>query len=146
MSSRQTPLEEVIFYVIDQTTKKQKHYSQRKLDELGAGVTVDQWVLIKTVDQFQPISQTELAQKAVKDNASITRTLDILEKKNLLIRSADPSDRRKYLIELSKEGSDFVARYMDTITDLRKQGTKGFTTKELESLRSMLLRIQENVS
>lgn len=146
MTTRHTPLEEVIFYIIDQTTKKQKHYSQKQLDALGANVTVDQWVLLKTVDQFQPISQTELAQRAVKDNASITRTLDILEKKGLIVRMADENDRRKYLIQLSKEGNYFISQYMDTVIDLRKRGTAGFSQEELESLRSMLLRIQENMS
>ena len=146
MTSRKTPLAEVIFYVIDQTAKQQKQYSQKQLDAVGAKVTVDQWVLLKTIDEFQPISQTELAAEAIKDTASITRMLDLLEKKGLVERTPDENDRRKYLIRLSKEGDYFVAQYMDLVIDLRKRGLEGFSEKEMSLLRSMLLRIQKNMS
>jgi DNA-binding MarR family transcriptional regulator len=136
----------VILFQIDRTSKVSKLYSQKELDEKNLGITVDQWVLLKIIHESSPLSQKELAVKSLRDPASITRTLDLLEKRDFIFREAIEGNRRKYNIVLTTEGNQFVNDNMDMITRHRKQSTKGFTEAEMKQLRDMLLRIQKNMN
>ena len=102
-------LEDVTLFLIDQTSKTAKRYTQKSLDKKKLGITVDQWVLLKIIEGSDGLSQRELANKAIRDRASITRTLDLLEKKGLLKREAIEGNRRQYSIKLTPIGKSFPA-------------------------------------
>lgn len=139
-------IEDVILFQIDRTSKVSKVYSQKEFDRKNLGITVDQWVLLKIIDEAQPVSQKELANKSKRDPASITRTLDLLEKKEFLIREAIPDNRRQYNIKLTAYGNSFIKKNMKMINRHRKESTKGLSEKQLIALNRMLLKIQENMS
>jgi MarR family transcriptional regulator, transcriptional regulator for hemolysin len=139
-------LSSVILFVIDQTSKVAKQHSQREFDHLKIGITVEQWVLLKIIQESSELSQSELAEKSHRDPASITRSLDLLEKKRLIKREQIADNRRQHQIELTKEGSYFILQHMPMIENLRSKGLKGFTKSEVEQLKSLLLRIQKNYS
>ncbi len=139
-------IEQVILFQIEVTNKKVKQYSQKELDRLNLGITVDQWVLLKILDEAEQMSQMELATKSRRNPASITRTLDLLENKGLVIRENIEGNRRQYHIVLSKKGKQFVSDNMPLILAQRAQSTKGFTKAELNALSSYLSRIQNNMT
>lgn len=139
-------IESVILFLIEQTTKKAKRYSQREFEQRKLGITIEQWVLLKIVDEHEGLSQNDLAQKSYRDRASITRSLDILEKKGLLERIPIKGNRRQYEIHLSEQGKVFVTDNMDMILRHRTKSLEGFSPEEVKSLRSMLLRIQDNMT
>ena len=138
-------LNSVALFQIDKTSKVAKQYSQKVFDNLNLGITVDQWVLLKIIEEHAPLSQKELAIKSTRDPASITRTLDILEKKGLSQRMPTPGNRRQYNVQLSKKGRSFVEKNMDTIVRLRNKSLEGFREEECKLLIDMLLRIQGNM-
>lgn len=139
------PLSEIALFVIEQTSKLAKQHSQRAFDEAGLGITVDQWVLLKVIEENEGLSQQELAEASSRDPASITRTLDILERKNLVQRLALPQNRRQYLIHLTREGRVFIQTHMQMVDALRRQSIAGFAPEELETLLQLLRRIQINM-
>ena len=138
-------LNSVVLFQIDRTSKIAKQYSQKEFDNLKLGITVDQWVLLKIIEEQEPLSQKELAIKSTRDPASITRTLDILEKKGFSQRMPTPGNRRQYNVQLSKSGRFFVEKNMDTIVQLRNKSLEGFTDVECKLLIDFLLRIQDNM-
>lgn len=138
-------VEDVIFYALDRTYRKKQSMAQKRFAAHGMTITPEQWVLLKIVTQYEGITQVELAQKAIKDTASITRILDILEKKQLLSRQQDPNDRRKYVIVATKEGYSYIADNLEFIKTIRKDAVKGITKQELETLRSLLEKMQQNM-
>lgn len=141
----ETDIESVILFQIEKTNKVAKQHSQKELDRIKLGITVDQWVLLKIIEEAQSLSQKELAAKSMRDPASITRTLDILSKKGFILREPIPENRRQYNIVLTEAGQYFVDGNMPMVKGFRKQSIKGFSRKELENLRDYLLRIQENM-
>lgn len=120
-------------------------YSQREFDRLGLEITVDQWILLKIIEESNELSQKELATKSLRDPASITRTIDILEMKNLVMRNSIPNNRRRYNLVLTKEGQAFVKQNMRLVKAHRERSTKGFTEGELNQLNDFLVRIQKNM-
>lgn len=139
-------IEKVILFQIEKTSKTAKQYSQKEFDKINLGITIDQWVLLKIIQEAAVLSQKELALKSRRDPASITRSLDLLEKKKLIYREAIPNNRRKYNIILTAEGSGFVKQHMAMIDAHRNKSVEGFSKQELEVLSAMLSRIQKNMS
>ncbi|WP_298502732.1 MarR family transcriptional regulator [uncultured Maribacter sp.] len=139
-------IEDVILFQIDKTSKISKKYSQKEFDRINLGITIDQWVLLKIIEETAPISQKELADKSLRDPASITRTLDILEKKQLLLREPILNNRRQYNIILTSNGAKFVKNNIAMIKEHRKKSLEGFSKKEKELLKNLLLKIQKNMS
>jgi len=139
-------IENVILFQIDKTSKISKQYSQREFDQKKLGITIEQWILLKIIEETQPISQRELADKSLRDPASITRTLDILEKKQFIQRKPIPNNRRQYHIELTIQGNTFVKNNMKMIKAHRRKSIEGLSPEEIESLRTILLKIQKNMS
>lgn len=139
-------IEDVILFQIDLTSKVQKQHTQRDFDRLNLGITVEQWVILKIISESPLISQKELAEKSFRDPASITRTLDLLEKKDLLRRESNSTNRRVYMIALTKNGEQFIAKNMKLVQSHRDQSTKGISTKELNQLSETLAKIRKNTT
>ncbi len=139
-------LNDVILFQIEKTNKTAKQYSQKEFDRIGLGITVDQWVLLKIIEKHQPLSQKELAIQSLRDPASITRTLDLLENKNYIERAAIVDNRRQYNISLTPAGEKFVSDNMKMVDAHRQQSTAGFTQEQLTELKNMLIKIQQNMS
>ena len=139
-------IEDVILFQIDLTSKVSKQYSQKEFNKLNLGITVEQWVILKIVSESSDLSQKELADKSFRDRASITRTIDLLEKKGFLLRKAIPNNRRTYNICLTNAGEKFIDLHMDLITEHRNRSINNLTAKELKLLSSVLLKIRNNMS
>lgn len=139
-------IEEVILFQIDQTTKKAKMYSQREFDRLGLDITVEQWILLKIIEESNGMSQREIAEKSLRDPASITRTLDLLEKKGFVARQPIEGNRRQYRIILTGNGQKFVEKHMPLVSDHRSKSIEGLTQNELRVLKKALSKIQDNMS
>ena len=138
-------IESIILFQIDKTSKVSKLYSQREFDRLGMGITVEQWILLKIIEENDGLTQKELADKSLRDPASITRTLDLLNKKGFVERRPVEDNRRQYSICLKKEGKSFIKKYMPVISSHRAKSIEGITEQELEVLTHLLGKIQKNM-
>lgn len=138
-------LNNVVNFLLEQTVRQMRGYAQRQLDTLQTGITVDQWVILKIIEERKQISQVELAQVSQKDTASITRILDLLQKKGLIQRIDDEYDRRKYMISLTGEGTEFVMRNLPFINRIRGQIIQGLSQEEIQALKGILDKIRQNL-
>ena len=124
---------------------KHGQYSQREFDKVDFGITIDQWILLKIIQETTPLSQKELAQKSMRDPASITRSLDLLARKQYIHRVQSPENRRQYDIQLTNEGARFVQKWMPMVKKQRRQSIQNISAKELKLLSDILLKIQNNM-
>lgn len=139
-------IEDVIIFLIDQTAKKTRKFGQKEFDKHGMDITTDQWVLLKIIEEDEGISQKQIGTLSYRDGASITRTLDLLAKKDLIIREPIPENRRQHRVFLTDEGRQFVAEHMALVSSLRARSLEGFSNEDIEQLKSLLQKIQLNVS
>ena len=139
-------IEDVILFQIDLTSKVSKQYSQREFDKMKLDITVEQWVVLKIVSESTDLSQKELADKSYRDPASITRTIDLLEKKELLTREAIPNNRRAYNINLTRKGKQFIEDNLNTIMKHRELSVQGLSEEDLNTLSELLSKIRVNMS
>lgn len=116
------------------------------LKEENIPLTPDQWVMLEAIKELDEPHQKELASHLRKDPASVKRTIDILEKQRLLIRSKHPGDKRAFRLVLTPEGKDLMHRLFPLMIDFEAQGVKGLNMEEMELFERILKRITENYS
>ena len=144
MKEEDKPLEEVYFFWMDRAMKAQRKAKNRFFKKLGLDITSDQWIILKRLSEIESQTQKELADAVSKDPASITRSLDILEKDGLIERIS--ADRRSFKVMLTKKGSDLVKRVIPEAVKYRNKGIEGLSDEEMKVFKKVLNTIYSNFS
>lgn len=82
------------------TRRLDKHLKEAELP-----ITTEQFRILTELWTKDGLTQIELAARVKRDRASITRIVDLLEQKELIIRKSDENDRRVNLIYLTDTGN-----------------------------------------
>lgn len=99
-----------------------------------AGVTEQQWRVLRVLDDSGPTDLKSLAESALLFGPSVTRILKDLAERGLVIRQANPKDGRGAIVSLSPNGQILIAKTaIHTIQQLNIY-TRKFGDKRLKSL------------
>lgn len=78
-----------------------------------AGLTLSHWRILSVLHENPGLRMTAIATAAVVPNATLTRHVDALVERSLLLRRIDPDDKRRVVAALSARGETLVARLRD---------------------------------
>ncbi|MCS3529575.1 MarR family winged helix-turn-helix transcriptional regulator [Chryseobacterium sp. JUb7] len=137
-------LDSIIFYNIDKAIRAYRNYAQRQLKTKGFKITIDQWLIIKAILENPGITQNEIGDLVFKDNASVTRIIDLMVKSEYIIRQVHAKDRRKTNLEVTKSGKKIIKDVQKLVEDNRKTALEGITNEELQIMNTALLKITKN--
>ncbi len=137
-------LKDITFYTIDKAIRTYRMYAQKRLRENGFKITIDQWLIIKSILENPGITQQEIGEKVFKDNASVTRIIDLLVKSEYLDREINPNDRRKFNLNVTEEGKSIIEKVQSLVIENRKTALNGISPEHLEIMNSTLLKIIQN--
>src|SRR5690554_7015809 len=107
-------------FLLDRTARRVKQYAQSKFKMGEFDVTVDQWLILKNLEENGILSQTELANLIFKDHPTLTRIIDILSKKGYVERIPNPNDRRSFQLFLTSEGAEKVRELKPQVASIRE--------------------------
>src|SRR3712207_3850464 len=79
--------------------------ARRLRQEAGSPLTPSQGAALATIDRHGPLTPSELAARERIQRPTATRVLARLEEIGLIVRAADPADRRSSLVSISPDGS-----------------------------------------
>lgn len=137
-------LKDITFYHMDKAIRTYRNFAQRRLREEGYQITIDQWLTIKAILENPGITQQEIAEKIFKDNASVTRIIEILVKSDYLKREVSQEDRRKTKLTVLPLGEQIIGRVQNLVLENRKQALQEVSAEELEILNRLLQKITLN--
>jgi|ERR1043165_3483609 DNA-binding MarR family transcriptional regulator len=137
-------LNDVIFYSIEKAIRTYRQFAQKQLKKAGHRITIDQWLIIKNIMENPDITQQEISERAFKDNASVTRIIDLLVKGNYLERKTSSKDRRRTDLRVTKEGAKAIRDVHSVVLKNRAAALKGISPKELERTRAVMQSITKN--
>jgi MarR family transcriptional regulator, transcriptional regulator for hemolysin len=100
--------------------------------------------LLSFVRDLGPLTQRELADQLHIGRASVGSFIDGLEKRGLVCRMADESDRRVWRIGLAGEAREVVDAFDAIDARLRAALRAGLTRAERQQLAELLLRVEQN--
>lgn len=133
-----------VLYSIEQTIKEYRKCSQKNITKLVKDITIDQCLVLIILNNKTTTSQKEIADLIFKDYASITRIIELMVKKEYLVRSSNENDRRKFTLELTNKGEKILDLLTPEIQQNRKKALKGLSTEEINQLEKILHKIITN--
>jgi homoprotocatechuate degradation regulator HpaR len=104
----------------------------------GAGVTEQQWRVLRVLDDSGPIDLKTLAEAALLFGPSVTRILKELVDRGLVVRQANPKDGRGAIVSLSASGRSLIAETASYTMQQLNAYTRKFGDKRLKKLISEL--------
>jgi DNA-binding MarR family transcriptional regulator len=142
--SKKYNIEKATGFIIYRTALAMKGAFERTLKEQGFDVTPEQCAILSLLSEEEGLSQKEIGNVLFKDKPNISRMLDILERKKLILRQA--ADRRRYSIFLTEEGKQLIEKVHPLKLQLVEKVFNGLLAREIETLETILNKIYRNIS
>ena len=122
-----------------------KRFVQNATDS-GQDISLDQWMVLGPIWQLESASQKELGEMCLKDKTNITRIIDALEQKNLVVRVEDQIDHRIKRIVLTNAGKQLFFDVLPIMEKTREEVRKDISNKDIETFKVVLSKILENLT
>lgn len=133
-----------IAYLVGRASRSIIKRLTKKFSDAGFDVSYEQWSLLVHLYRKDGLTQQELSNAAVKDKAAITRLINGLEKKNIVLRIPDRNDRRSKLIYLTNKAKEFKTQLIFVVEDLLDEAKQGIEPREMEQCKQTLNKIFSN--
>lgn len=109
------------------------------------GILTGQWSVLRVLWDEEGLSQVDLADRMRVEKASLTSTLDGMERQGLIVRSRHAEDRRKRRIHLTTKGRRLKASLLPYAAKINQKATQGMSPADIETLRLLLGKVTANL-
>jgi len=114
--------------------------------ENNIDLTREQWVVLIKLYQHNGLAQNQLAFVTERDKTSLTRLINTMERKNLIMRKVDEKDKRIKLVHMTEVGNTVFNKALPVMQNIIQSLQKGLTQKEIESTILILQKLQNNLT
>jgi MarR family transcriptional regulator for hemolysin len=139
------PLDESPFFWIYRTHVRGVNFFRRVLQTAGYDLTPEQCGVLVRLQELEGTNQAQMGERLLKDRHNMTRILNVLEKRGLIVRRADSRDRRAWRIYLTKEGKTLQQELITFIDIHLQQMFEGLSTDEIKGMQRVLRNIVTNI-
>lgn len=122
-----------------------KQFIQRKIREHGIDLTYEMLQVLAVLWRNGKMNQQDIADNIQKNKASLTSLLDNLERRGLVMRSEDLSDRRNKIISLTPLGVDYKEQFQPVFNEFYDTLSKDLTRENLREVRMLLNHMYRNL-
>ena len=137
-------LNEILFYSLDRAIRQYRKFAQTNVDQAGIDITVDQWLVLRVIDEHDDLIQADIADRVFKDQASVARIIALLLKRGLLKAEPLPNDGRRNRLRVTAAGHDTLVAVQPVVLSNRATALAGLNETDLTHLRTGLERIYTN--
>lgn len=102
------------------------------------GIAPEQRILLEILTSCEKVNQTTLATLLNKSNTTISRTLDSLEKKELIVKKSVEGDKRANVIAVTPQGQALLERTEACVLAFRNTLAQKLTDEERKMLFTLL--------
>jgi DNA-binding MarR family transcriptional regulator len=121
--------------------------ARRLNDQLAeAGLKPSHAAILLMLRDHGPLSQQELAERLHVDPSNLVILLNALEEAGSLLRRRDPADRRRHIVEITKQGIARVPACYGPVDALEDELFGELSAEDRERLQSILATILANTS
>jgi MarR family transcriptional regulator for hemolysin len=108
-------------------------------------ITTEQWVVLCRLGDKDGINQKDLSIVTEKDQPTLTRILDCLDKKNLIERKVNTQDRRSFLVFITSEGQALLHKLVGVEQHVLRDALKGISNEHIELARQIFATMNKNM-
>ena len=134
-------------YKIEKTAIYMKLRGSYILSSFDAGLSIDQFITLETIAFNPDICQRDLSKIVLKDRSNVTRILNILENRGLIIRELSVKGRRPVkTMKLTEKGDELIKKYSYPLQKDMDVFLSDFSEEELEVMKKGLDKIITKIS
>jgi DNA-binding MarR family transcriptional regulator len=138
------PVEESVGYQIRMTHRALQRSLQAKIEPHG--VTLGMWYYLRTLWNEDGLTQRELSRRIETMEPSTLTAIQLLERKGLVRRVRNKTDRRKLHVFLTPAGRKLKDRLLPLAREAVAAATTTLNKSETRALLRSLLEIRKNLS
>ncbi|QJX48452.1 winged helix DNA-binding protein [Hymenobacter taeanensis] len=139
-------LSSIIFYSLDKAIRQYRKMAQANIDRAGVAITVDQWLVLQVIQEHDDLTQTGIAERVFKDQASVARMISLLLTRGLLVSEPSRNDGRRSRLRVTPTGLQTLAAVEPVVLNNRSVALRGISERELSVLKELLEQISANCS
>jgi DNA-binding MarR family transcriptional regulator len=129
-------LDESISFLLRRVLGHMSRDLQKRLDLYD--VSKAQWLILLSLWSKKASTPAELSEHMLIDPSTITRTLDKLEKRGLILRSISKADRRSIKVSITAKGNELIPRLSEASQSMNRLFLAPLTEAEQQNIVSIL--------
>lgn len=110
-----------------------------------SGINIARWRVLSVLRAHGDLTLGRIVDLTAMDQPAVSRIVTQLEREGLARREASTKDSRVVHVSLTKAGEKAFADVYPTAQMHQKRALSGFTSKEIDTLKKYLRRIQDNI-
>jgi DNA-binding MarR family transcriptional regulator len=120
---------------------------RQSLDDVvaNADLTTLQYTALTILERHPGITSAELARNSFVRAQTMAEMITYLLGRGLVARERDETNRKQYLLTLTKEGQRVLDELLDAVADIETRLLDGFDGGQTEILRTYLLRCRHSL-
>lgn len=122
-----------------------KQKAKNTLKYMNYDLTFEQMMVLHILDDYEGLNLGDVADKADRERTTISRMVDGLEKRNLVIRVPDKIDKRQKLLYLTNFGKERIAQMDPLQKEFHRLIYRDIDEKEIENCIKTLTKIIDNI-
>ena len=138
-------LEKTIMPHLGKASKLSAMYMIYKFKEHKVNLTREQFILLAMLHEQDGQPQNNLALFTEKNKASLTRLINTMEKKELVVRIPSTADKRINYIHLTKHGRKVFKATGPILKEMTKEVEKGLTKEEIQKVIVIMNKVMTNI-
>jgi len=137
-------IDQSIGYLVGRLSRAIIKRLSKKFQDAGIDVSYEQWSILVHLYRQDGQTQQSLARTVVKDKAAITRLLNGLEKKNIVLRIPDRNDKRSNLVYLTNKAKELKPHLVGFVEEMLDEAGQGIDPDEMTRCRATINSIFAN--
>ena len=105
------------------------------------GLQLRDYIVLSALHKTPSLTQAELGKALGLDKTTLMSQLDRLEKLGLVLRRADPRDRRARIPEITEAGDAVRAKVANACDDVEAAALSDYSRDQVQIFRRMLFHI-----
>lgn len=109
-------------------------------------LTFEQLIVLFILDECDGQSLRVMAEHADRERTTMTRMIDGLERRNLVIRITDKQDRRNKLVYLTHQGREMIQQVGEHASQFESMVYKGMSEEKVALAIEVLEQMNRNIA
>ncbi|MEJ2903134.1 MarR family winged helix-turn-helix transcriptional regulator [Pedobacter panaciterrae] len=124
---------------------RSRQFIQARIKENQLNITYEMLEVLMCLWEKDGINQQEIADRIIKEKASMTYLLDNLVKRDLVNRMPDGNDRRNNLIHLTKQGKDLQEKLLPWAMEMYTAASIDLTEEDIIASTLLIKQLTKNI-
>ncbi len=133
------------YYLVSRATLVITNVLRRKLLEAGIDKVKPAYLgVLMSLWSEDSLKVVELGRRAGLEPSTMTGLLDRMERDGLVVRAADPKDRRAHRIKLTKAAQGLQNRVLESVDETLAAVLEGVSERDAATLKKTLRKVLAN--